>query len=328
MKNNKPNPLTLLGRRLKNTSRKLTFRPKEAATPASADGATMNAAPLLSDKIKTTINKLTVQTKNVRTYTLFDGTTVLEPFSKTPLIFLILGTLSVISWNVTNINLFYLFSRFSNFFDILWRMTSPRWSYFSTAIGPMLDTIQMSFLGSLIGALLALPVAFLSASNITKNRFVLGSTRFMLSLIRTLPVLVYAAILTLAFGFGVFAGTIAIILFTFGILSKMMYENIETVDLGAYGAIEATGASKPKAFVTAIFPQIMPSYLSYSLYSFEINIRYAAILGYVGAGGIGLLFDDRMAWRRYQDVAILIIMLFVVVFTIENISRYLRKRLS
>ncbi len=283
---------------------------------------------VLKEKSIRFLNKLTIQTESVRTYTLTDGTKVVQPFSKTPIIFAILLTLSIISWNITNVNLGYLFTRASNFFDILARMTSPRWSYYSNVIGPMLDTIQMSFLGSIVGALLALPVAFMSASNINKNKYTLGIARFLLSLVRTLPVLVYAAILTLVFGFGVFAGTIAIGLFTFGILSKMMYENIETVDLSAYGAIEATGASKPKAFVTAIIPQIMPAYLSYSLYSFEINIRYAAILGYVGAGGIGLLFDDRMAWRRYEDVAILIIMLFIVVFTIENISRYLRKRLS
>ncbi len=277
---------------------------------------------------KKLVNKLTVQTKPVRTHTLSNGIVVIEPFSKTPLILFILLILSVIAWEATNVNLTYLFTRFGNFFDILRRMTSPRWAYWRNVIQPMLDTIQMSFLGSLIGALLALPVAFLSANNITKNRVVLGTTRFILSLVRTLPVLVYAAILALAFGFGVFAGTVAIAFFTFGILSKMMYENIETIDLGAYTAIEATGSNKPKAFVTAVFPQIMPSYLSYSLYSFEINIRYAAILGYVGAGGIGLLFDDRMAWRRYEDVAVLIVMLFIVVFTIENLSRYLRKRLS
>ena len=278
--------------------------------------------------IKRVANKLTVQSKPIRTYTLGNGTIVIEPFSKTPMIIFILLVLSIIAWDATNVNLNYLFTRFGNFFDILNRMTDPRWSYWRTALNPMLDTIQMSFLGSLIGALLSLPVAFLSANNITKNRLVLGTTRLILSLVRTLPVLVYAAILALAFGFGVFAGTVAIAFFTFGILSKMMYENIETIDLGAYTAIESTGCSKPKAFVTAVFPQIMPSYLSYSLYSFEINIRYAAILGYVGAGGIGLLFDDRMAWRRYQDVAVLIIMLFIVVFTIENLSRYLRRRLS
>lgn len=282
----------------------------------------------MKEKMRLYLDRLTVQSKPSRTFVLSDGKVVEAPFSYLPLIGLILLVFTAISWNVTNVNLIRMFSRFSNFFTILGRMLEPRWSYFDRAIGPMIDTIQMSFLGSLIGALLALPVAFLSANNITKNKWVLSSVRFLLSLVRTLPVLVYAAILSLAFGFGVFPGTIAIAIFTFGILSKMLYENIETIDLSAYMAIEATGATKSKAFLTAVIPQILPSYLSFSLYAFEINIRFAAILGYVGAGGIGLLFDDRMAWRRYEDVAVLILMLFVVVFTIESLSRYLRRRLT
>jgi len=280
------------------------------------------------ETLKRWVEKLTFQTQESRLFLLPSGKEVKQPYSYTPLIILALLVASAFAWNITNVNLIQMFSRINNFFNVLLRMTDPRWSYFERAIGPMIDTIQMSFLGSLIGAVLSLPVAFLSANNITKNKAVLSSSRFSLSLVRTLPVLVYAAILSLVFGFGVFAGTVAIAIFTFGILSKMLYENIETIDLSAYTAIEATGATKSKAFLTAIIPQILPSYLSFSLYSFEINIRYAAILGYVGAGGIGLLFDDRMAWRRYDDVAVLIVMLFVVVFTIESLSRYLRRRLT
>lgn len=274
------------------------------------------------------LNRLTLQSKELRQLKLSSGTQVLEPFSKTPVIAYVLLVMVFLSWQATNVNLSNLFSRFGNLSVILERMANPRFEYRHRAISPMIDTIQMSFLGSLIGALLALPVAFLSAGNITKNKFILSTTRFILSLVRTLPVLIYASIMTLAFGYGVFAGTLAITIFTFGILSKMLYENIETIDLGPFMAIEATGATKMQAFSTAVMPQILPSYLSYSLYSFEINIRFAAILGYVGAGGIGLLFDDRMAWRRYEDVGLLVLMLFVVVFTIENISRALRRRLT
>ena len=274
------------------------------------------------------LNRLTLQSKELRRLKLSSGTQVLEPFSKTPLIVYVLLIMGFLSWQATNVNLSNLISRFGNLSVILERMANPRFEYRDRAISPMIDTIQMSFLGSLVGALLALPVAFLSAGNITKNKFVLSTTRFLLSLVRTLPVLIYASIMTLAFGYGVFAGTLAITIFTFGILSKMLYENIETIDLGPFMAIEATGATKMQAFSTAVMPQILPSYLSYSLYSFEINIRFAAILGYVGAGGIGLLFDDRMAWRRYEDVGLLVLMLFVVVFTIENVSRALRRRLT
>lgn len=279
-------------------------------------------------QFKEALDLLTIQSKSIRTHTLSDGQEVLQPFSFTPLVVLILFIFSAISWQATNINLYNLFTRFGNFFDIIINMLSPRWSYFGDVLKPMVDTIQMSFLGSFMGALLALPVAFMSAGNINKNKTTLAIARFILSLIRTLPVLVYAAIFSLIFGFGTFAGTLAIGIFTFAILVKMLYEKIETIDLSAYTAIEMTGATKLRAFATAIFPQIMPSYFSYSLYSLEINIRFAAILGYVGAGGIGLLLDQRMAFRQYDRVAVVLVVLFVVVLSIESLSRYLRKRLA
>jgi phosphonate transport system permease protein len=189
----------------------------------------------------------------------------------------------------------------------------------------------MSILGSVVGALLALPAALLASSNINKNPALLGFVRFMLSILRTLPVLVYAYFLAYAFGFGPLAGTLAILIFTFAIMSKMLYEKIETIDMGAFIAIEATGATKTKSFVTAVIPQIMGTYLSLALYSFEINIRYAAILGYVGAGGIGVILNNQMTLGvrgGYGNSLVILIFLFVTVVTIESLSRYLRKRLT
>jgi phosphonate transport system permease protein len=149
-----------------------------------------------------------------------------------------------------------------------------------------------------------------------------------LSLVRTLPVLIYAAIIAYITGFGTLPGTLAITIFTFAIISKLLYEKIETIDMNAFIALEATGATKTQSFFRAVVPQIMGSFLSLTLYSFEINIRYAAILGYVGAGGIGLLLNDRMQWRQYGDVVVVLIILFVVVLSIETTSRYIRRRLG
>ena len=166
---------------------------------------------------------------------------------------------------------------------------------------------------------------------INKNKFVLGTTRILLSFLRTLPVLVYAYFLAYIFGFGVLAGTVAIMIFTFAIMSKMLYERIETIDMGAYMAIEATGATKTRAFFTAVIPQIMGTYLSLSLYSFEFNIRYAGILGYVGAGGIGVILNNQMTLGirgGYGNALVILIFLFITVISIESLSRYLRRRLT
>ena len=141
----------------------------------------------------------------------------------------------------------------------------------------------------------------------------------------TLIVLIIAALI---FGLGTFAGTAAIIVFTFGVVAKMMYESIETIDMGAFEATESFGANKFQSFRSACIPQILPTYLSYCLYSLEMNIRAAAILGYVGAGGLGVLIQERIGFRQYEDLGMVLLCLFVVVFVIENTSEYLRKKLS
>ena len=108
----------------------------------------------------------------------------------------------------------------------------------------------------------------------------------------------------------------------------MLYEKIETVDMGPFEAMEAVGATRLKAFIGAIMPQILPSYLSICLYTFEINVRYAAILGYVGAGGIGLILNEKIGWREYDKLGMILIMLFITVVIIENVSKYIRERLG
>lgn len=280
---------------------------------------------------KVIIEELDLKGKKInekRVFRLDTGETVIEPVSYIKLIILILIVMSIITSIFAQVDIVMFFTNIGNFFDILKKMYPPNFEYIDKIIGPMIDTIQMSFLGSFLGSIFALPVALFASTNIIKNKYVIVSIRFILSIYRTLPVLVYASLFTLVFGFGPFAGTLAIAVFTFAIVSKMLYEKIETIDMGAFTAIEATGATKVNSFTSAVLPQIMPNYLSITLYSFEINIRYAAILGYVGAGGIGLLLNDRMAWRRYDDVAVVLLVLLVTVVSIESLSRYIRRRLG
>ena len=186
----------------------------------------------------------------------------------------------------------------------------------------------MSLLGSALGATLALPFSVLASTNINRSGVSVSILRFLLNIVRTLPTLVIAKFAALIFGLGTFAGTVAITVFTFGVVSKMMYESIETIDMGAFEAMESAGANKFQAFWSACFPQILPTYLSDCLYSLEMNIRAAAILGYVGAGGLGLLIDERIGWRDYNGLGTVLLFLFVVVLIIENTSQYLRRKLS
>ncbi len=108
----------------------------------------------------------------------------------------------------------------------------------------------------------------------------------------------------------------------------MLYEQIETVDMGAYEAMEAMGADPIRAFMGAIFPQVIPGYLSLCLFCFEGNVRYASILGYVGTGGLGLILNEKIGWRQYNSVGMILIMLFFTVLIIEGTSHYIRSKLS
>ena len=260
--------------------------------------------------------------------TLPNGHTVSRPRSRMPLI---IGVLVVVIWAsilLTGFDIAIIIRRGHQFTYILNRIFHPNFEYFGKVIGPLLDTIKMSILGSVLGATLALPFAVVASTNINKNNWVVSICRFLLNIVRTLPTLVIAKFAALIFGLGTFAGTVAITVFTFGVVSKMMYEAIETIDMGAFEAMESAGGDKFQSFWTACFPQILPTYLSYCLYSLEMNIRAAAILGYVGAGGLGLLINERVGWRDYEGLGMVLLALFVVVFIIENTSQYLRKKLS
>ena len=260
--------------------------------------------------------------------TLPNGKTVNRPRSRMPLILLALVLVLCWALRMTGFDLSVITTRFGKMLDLLKKIFQPDWSFFPKVINPLLDTIKMSILGTVIGCLLALPVAILSSSNINKNVAIVSFFRFILGLIRTLPTLILAQVCALIFSLGTFAGTVAISIFTFGIVAKMLFESIETIDMGPFEAMEALGADKFQAFWSACVPQILPVYLSHSLYCFEMNIRASAILGYVGAGGLGITINERVGWRDYNGLGMVLLTLFVVVVSIEFFSEYLRKKLS
>lgn len=263
-----------------------------------------------------------------KTIILANGKTVQKKRTRMPLVVLILAGLTVLSVKVTGFDMQILVSRIKEFFVIWGQMfSSPNWSYMPKVWKPLFDTIQMSLLGSVAGSVLVVPFAMLASTNVIRNRGVVTVMRLFLGIVRTLPTLVAALIATYIFGLGTLAGTIAIAVFTFAYMGKILYEEIETVDMGAFEAMEAMGATKVRAFISAIVPQVLPSYLSNGLFCFEGNVRYAAILGYVGAGGLGLILNEKIGWREYPSVGMILIALFVTVFIIETISRAARKRL-
>lgn len=260
--------------------------------------------------------------------TLENGHTVRRRRSRTPLILLVLALVIFWALRMTGFSLAVIVSRFPKLLDLMKKLFQPNWSFFPKVVGPLVDTIKMSILGTVIGCGCALPVAVLASSNIDRNKIVVSLLRVLLGLIRTLPTLVIALVCALIFSLGTFSGTVAIAIFTFGVVSKMLYESIETIDMGPFEAMEALGANKFQAFWSACVPQILPVYLSHCLYCFEMNVRASAILGYVGAGGLGITINERIGWRDYNSLGTVLLALFVVVTFIEFFSAYLRKKLS
>lgn len=257
-----------------------------------------------------------------------NGKTILKPRSWMPIVLILIIIAAYFSIQLTGFDLSVLIRRGEQFFVILKAMVPPNWDFVGQVIGPLLDTIKMSVLGTIIGALLAIPYAMLASINLIRNRWVSGILKFILSIIRTIPTLVTALILTYIFGLGTFSGTIAITIFTFSFVGKQLYEMIETADMLPYEAMEAIGANRLESFLAAIKPQILPAYLSISLYTFEGNVRHAAILGYVGAGGLGIILNENIAWREYANVGMILLCLFIAVAFIESLSSYLRQKLT
>lgn len=257
-----------------------------------------------------------------------NGKVVLEKRSRTPLILILMIAAIIFAGYLTGFSFYILFTRIGNFFGIIINMIPPDWSYIHKLWQALLDTIKMSLLGSVTGAIIVLPFSILASLNIIHNKGIVVIFKMFLSLVRTLPTLVSALIATFVFGLGPIAGAVAIMIFTMGYVGKLLYEQIENVDMGPFEAMESIGMTRLQAFRYSVLPQVLPSYLSTSLFCFEGNVRYAAILGFVGAGGVGLLINEDLGFRNYPQVGMIILALVVTVYVIEQVSEYFRKKLT
>lgn len=241
-------------------------------------------------------------------------------------IVLILAIIWASAWQ-TGVSLRDLKEGLPNMTTLIHEMFPPDWSYFKYVTTPMLDTIRMAILGTTFGGIVAIPFALFSASNVVKIPVVYQVARFIMNLIRTIPELLLAALFVPIFGIGEIPGIFAISVFAFGIIAKLLYEAIEAIDPGPLEAMTAVGANKIQWIFFGVVPQTVAHFMSYFLYSFEINIRAAAVLGYVGAGGIGLYLNNALSYFQYDRVMTIIIYTFIVVLIVDTISNRIREKL-
>lgn len=238
--------------------------------------------------------------------------------------------LVVLLWRsavLTDSSMGELISGLPNMLDLLKEMFPPNWGYFDNIIDAMLETIRMALVGTTFGAILAVPVALLCASNITQSRWLRYPVRMLLNLIRTIPDLLLASIFVAIFGLGALPGIFALTVFSLGLIAKLTYESLETIEQGPLEAMTSVGANKTQRIMFGVIPQVQAHFMSYVLYAFEINVRAAAVLGLVGAGGIGHYYEVTLGFLEYDKTCTIILFTLAVVLIIDYVSTKLREKL-
>jgi len=190
----------------------------------------------------------------------------------------------------------------------------------------LLETVCIAFLGTLVGSVVAVPIAFVSASNIVPAPIaVLG--RVVIMAIRTIPAFVYGLMFIMVTGPGPFAGLLTMSLTSVGMLSKMFIEAIEDLDKGILESLDSAGCTLFQKIRYGIIPQLSASFMSTLIYRFDMNLRDATVLGLVGAGGIGAPLIFAMSSYRWSDVGAILLGLIILVLFVEWFSAKLRTRL-
>jgi phosphonate transport system permease protein len=241
-----------------------------------------------------------------------------------------LSIVSIAVWSVSNLEIpwFYFLDAHIQALDLAVRMWPPESDYISVLMGPLLETIHIATLGTLATIFIAFPVAFLAARNTTFNAFTWLVGRFILVTSRSVNTVVWGLLFVAIFGPGPLAGIWAITFRSIGFMGKLVAEAIEEIDEGVVEAIEATGASRLQVLWIGILPQILPIIYGTTVYRWDINIRESAVLGFVGAGGIGILLYSSINQFLWQEVATILFAVFGVVIISEFVSAAVRQRIS
>lgn len=216
--------------------------------------------------------------------------------------------------------------------DLLVRMWPVDWASFGYGEQggvylALLDTLAISFLATVLGLILATPVGFLAARNINRIVWLNAVARFVLIATRSVSTLLWALFFVAMFGPGALAGTCAIAFHSIGFIGKMLSEALEESNKGTIEALTATGAPWYSRLLYGYWPQVAPAYWSIALFRWDINVRESAVLGLVGAGGIGMALNSAIDLFKWDQVALILIVIFAVVALSEVVVTWLRAKL-
>jgi phosphonate transport system permease protein len=189
----------------------------------------------------------------------------------------------------------------------------------------MLITLQIAIWGTVLSVIAAVPLGILSSKNLAPA-WVYQPVRRLMDACRAINELVFAMIFVVAVGLGPFAGVMALFIHTTGVLAKLFSEAVEAIETNPVEGVRATGANSVHEIIYGVVPQVMPLWISYSLYRFESNLRSATVLGIVGAGGIGVLLWESIRGFSYPEAAAIIIIIVISVTLVDMTSQVIRKK--
>ncbi|HSP23927.1 MAG TPA: phosphonate ABC transporter, permease protein PhnE [Saliniramus sp.] len=240
---------------------------------------------------------------------------------------LALAIVFVFAWEVMNKNTIWIFVEDAprQAADLLTRAWPARWSYMERLWAPLWDTLNIATLGTLIGTIIAIPVAFLAARNTTPSALIARPLAlFIIVSSRSINSLIWAMLLVAIIGPGLLAGIIAIALRSIGFVGKLLYEAIEEIDETQVEAVRSTGASGSQVIDYAIVPQVLPAFAGITVFRWDINIRESTILGLVGAGGIGVQLQSSLARLAWSEITVIFVVILATVIVSEWVSAKVR----
>jgi len=208
--------------------------------------------------------------------------------------------------------------------DLLTRMYPPDVAYTDEIAAPLVETLHIAALGTAGALVLAVPVALIAAENTTPNRATYWLGKVIVTVSRSVNTIIWALIFVVVFGSGPLAGAVAIAFRSVGFLGKLLGEEIEEIDFGQVEAVRAAGASPVQTLLYGILPQVKPALVGLSVYRWDINVRDSTILGFVGAGGIGVQLFRSVNAFAWQSVAMILLVILGVVIVSEAVSAYAR----
>lgn len=211
--------------------------------------------------------------------------------------------------------------RFGEFFS---RLATPDWSVTTLVIESTVETLMIALAGTALAVMVSLPLGFLAATNVVPA-WISQPVKWLLGAIRSIPLIVVAILCVSAVGLGPFPGLLAIAFHSVGMLGKFYAEEFETADKGIVNAVSGTGASWLQTVRYGLFPQSVPQVVSFTIFRLEMNFRDAAVLGLVGAGGIGYYIRIYVGGFQYDKVAVLLIVIIAVVTLLDQTSFWVRR---